>query len=82
MSDRPKPPPSGACGSVLVSDCWYEYLNADRDWALAELWRYREALGLAYPIVARTGAVTVDGFRRREIAELMHGLLAEPKEAP
>jgi len=43
MSDRPKPPGSGPCGKVMVADCWYDYLNADRDWALAELQRYREA---------------------------------------
>jgi len=59
MSDRPKPPGSGPCGKVMVADCWYDYLNADRDWALAELQRYREALETA---AARYESLMKDTF--------------------
>jgi hypothetical protein len=43
---RPTPPPQieGFTPSVAVSAAWYEYINADRNWALAEVERLQRAI--------------------------------------
>lgn len=91
---RPTPPVAshGVAYSVMVSEEWYDYLNADRDWALAELAKrdeelekYRRWAGSCDPspeVQAQLQRYQDDLKIIYELISTAHAALTEPKETP